>query len=100
MFASSPEAVKKFTPPTTAPTGSETPFLRIAIRGWTSYLRERKQDAVEFLGTRVMTMDDARQRIDESLKMLELFDGLDLSLKSEANRATLTLRLRTTVPLE
>ena len=40
VFATSPDCVRKFTPPTAAPIGNEAPFLRIAIRGWTNYLRD------------------------------------------------------------
>ncbi|MFL5328611.1 MAG: hypothetical protein ACJ8C4_06825 [Gemmataceae bacterium] len=101
VFASSPECVRRFNPPKAEPSGSDAPLLRVAIRGWASYLRERKDDAAKFMAAHEAgTADEAKVQLDSMLEMLDLFDGLDLTLKSEARRATLTLRLRTTAPLQ
>ena len=71
--------------------------------GWsaTATVNAIYADAAKFLAAKdSIAIPEATRQIDDALKLFDLFDGLDLSLRTEANRATLTLRLRTSVPVE
>lgn len=106
VLASSPDAVRRFTPPTQAmeanvAENAEVPLLRLALQGWAGYLRTYRGPVAAFLAeSKKIPKAEIDARIDRVLQGLELFDSVEVVQRTSANRATMTIRLKTLPRLE
>ena len=103
VLASSPEAVRRFIPPSQSlvadATGSgdtETPLLRLALQGWAGYLRTYRNPLAAYLVDAYhLTADEADARVTRIVEGLDLFDGVEVVQRTAPGRATVTVRLKT-----
>jgi hypothetical protein len=101
LFASSPEALRRFGPATGGKSSGEVPLLRLSAKGLREYLAERRDALVPLLAEKnALTKDEAGRRLDGLAAGLGLFDRIEISQTSEAGRLSLTLRVQTAVPLK
>lgn len=97
VVASSPDAIGRFTPPSDAPTltDGEVPLLKVALRGWAQYLRQQGSEAVVTIAVRRgADAPTVKAHVGNIAEVLDLFSGLDVTLRPEAGRSVLTARLR------
>lgn len=103
VLASSPEAIRRFNPADTIATefkDGETPIARLALSGWASYLRTHREPLAKFAATsHQLQVEVVQQRLDRLLETLDLFDDVVMLHRTDANRSTMTLRLRTGKPM-
>ncbi|HEY1380460.1 MAG TPA: hypothetical protein VGF55_26905 [Gemmataceae bacterium] len=100
VLASTPEAVRRFVPPTraadAAPEPAEVPLVRLTLQGWAGYLRAyRGPVAAHLAEADKIPVAEAQARIDRWLDGLDLFDGVEVVQRTAAGRATVTVRLKT-----
>ncbi len=75
-------------------------LARLSLREARSYLTERRQPLLDAVSKgQVLSAQEAGKRLDGLLSALELFDGVDLRLRTEPDQANLTLHFRPTKPL-
>jgi hypothetical protein len=98
VFGSSPEAILRFKSPSgTDPvaTSDEVPIVRLALAGWANYLRNYREPLATFAaGSHHLDIADVQRRLDKLLEALDLFDKVEVTQRTQGDRATLTLRLR------
>jgi hypothetical protein len=103
VFGSSPEAILRFKPPSAnepATTSDEVPIVRLALTGWTSYLRHYREPLADFAArSNRLPITDVHRRLDKLLEGLDLFDNVELTQRTRDDRSTMTLRLRMAAPL-
>jgi len=105
VVATSPEVVRRFSPPAAAPrpaAGGENQasLIKVALRGWAAYLRDHHDSAAAYLaGELKLGSAEARRRLTAACELFDLLDHLDVGLRTEFGRATLTVRLQPAVPL-
>jgi hypothetical protein len=100
VLASNPEAVRRFTPPTEAPTAdsldAEVPRVRMALQGWAAYLRAYRQPLAAYLASGYhLSPAEADARIDRVVNALDLFDAVEVVQRTAPGRVTFTIRLKT-----
>ncbi len=99
VLASSPAALLRFaeTRPAGKPDqGPEGVLLaRLSLRAARDYLKERRRPLLAALDKN----QQLEKRLDGLLSALELFDGVDLRLRTEPDQANLTLHFRPAKPL-
>jgi hypothetical protein len=104
VIASSPEAIARFQPPASADTqasDNEVPIMRLAFRGWATYLRSYREPLARFASkNHNLPIDDVRSRFDRLAETLELFDTMVLSQRVSGGVASVTLRLKPAAPLK
>jgi hypothetical protein len=104
VLASSLDGLTRFTQATPAPIaapGSPFPLLRISIKDWRAYLRERREAIVQFLASHNnASRDDAIQQLDGLLAGLQLLERIELRQRSTAGKVVFTLSVRTTHALK
>jgi hypothetical protein len=102
VAATSPEAFHRFNPgppPETRP-GEPTPLLRIGLKEWREYLKERGEALTQALAEKEgVSPDVVRGKLDAVAGTLELFDRLEVSQRVSPGQVALTVTLRTTLPL-
>jgi hypothetical protein len=97
VLASSPDAIRRFGPARPPPAAGEpVPLLRLSLRGWRTYLKDRKGPLTDHLvQDKGLPREEAERRLDNLVDALELFDRLDLSERLvRPGQLTLTCRLR------
>jgi len=98
VFASSPEALRRFGP---AKTSGAVPLLRLSAKALSRYLTERREELVAVVAEKHnLSKDEAARRLDGLLVGLRLLDRVEISQSSEAGRLSLTLRIQTALPLK
>jgi hypothetical protein len=102
VFASSPEAVRRFRAPKgEPPPAAEVPLVRVALQGWAGYLRAYREPLAAFLAdAHGQSLGDIHAKLDGLMASLEPFDVLELTQRTGPGQATLTLRLRTMARLQ
>jgi hypothetical protein len=104
VFASSPDAIRNFRPPASGelpPASAEVPLVRLAMAGWANYLRAHRAPLADFAArANHLELAEVNRRLDRLMETLELFNTLELTLRTDPNRATITLRLRAAAPLQ
>jgi hypothetical protein len=96
IVAGNPETIRRFQPPT-APLkpADENPLLRISLKAWRDYLSEHRSElAGHFAETGQTNPAAALNIIDELTKNLRGLDALEVVLKSQADQASLMIRLK------
>jgi hypothetical protein len=103
VLATAPEAIRRFrgTPSqTSAKATREVPLLKLSLSGWCQFLRERREPLLEYAAAKnQVSKEEASRRLDHLLVVLQLFDGVELSQRSDPGLVTLSLRVRTAKPL-
>src|SRR5206468_210244 len=97
VFASSPEALRRFGPAAAAKSSSgEVPLLRLSAKALHQYLTERRDGLVPIVAEKNnLSKDEAGRRLDGLLAGLRLLDRVEISQSSEPGRLSLTLRVQT-----
>lgn len=105
IFAGSPELIRRFPEPAVAAKNvsghGDFPLLRLSLTELALYLTERRATFVS-LGARQnhCSEEEAGNRLDGLLAVLQFLDRLEISQRSDAGRLKLTLQLRTAKPLK
>jgi hypothetical protein len=102
VFASSPEAIRRFTAnQAAAPAGTEIPLLRLSLRDWRQYLIDRQQPLAAYSAEQNrISQEEANRRLSNLIEGLEFFDRVEMSQRvSRPGQITLVLRVRTMLPL-
>jgi hypothetical protein len=101
VLASTPEAVRRFVPPTKAPVGdgppdAEVPLVRLALQGWAGYLKAYRGPVTAYIaGAYQLSRDEADGRVERLVKGLELFDAVEVVQRTAPGRAVISIRLKT-----
>jgi hypothetical protein len=101
VLASSPDAFRRFatTPPAVRSSG-EVPLLRLSLKDLRQYLTARRESLTAALAEQHrLPPEEVRSRLVSLIAVLHFFDRVELTQRTTANQATLTLRLRTSAPL-
>jgi hypothetical protein len=95
VFATSPEAIARFGPRAgAAASKSETPLLHLSPPELAQLLRLRRSQVVQDIRHKhQLSADDAERRLDQLLALLDLFDAVSLTQRSEPGQATWSLRV-------
>jgi hypothetical protein len=113
LVGSSPEAIGRFRAKLPEPIpvaagergaeapGNRVPLLRASLSGWRQFLQDRRDSLRNLIAQKhQISEDDAGQRIDKLLAVLQLFDDIQLSQHSDPNRVVFELRVRPVRPLK
>lgn len=103
VVASSPAVLARFAPladEKAAPPTNETPLVRVSLKEWRGFLQARRDDLSALAAERNrLSLDEAKRRLDGLVAGLQWVDRLDVGLKTSPGMATISLRLRTALPL-
>jgi hypothetical protein len=105
IVASSPAVIQSLrASPATADSGRsivEIPVMRLSIRDWRNYLKDRADSLAAFIAEKdQLPKDEALRRLTDFLAGLELFDRVEISQRSSPEHFTMMLRLRPAKPLQ
>jgi hypothetical protein len=102
VLASSPDAVRRFRAPTgDPPPSAEVPLLRIALSGWANYLRNYREPLATFLAdAHGLPPGEVQKRLSHLLGTLEVFDVLEVTQRTGAGQAAVSVRLRTMAKMQ
>jgi hypothetical protein len=100
VVASSPEGIRSFSKGSSATsTSGEVPLLRVSLRGWSKFLKDKRETLTKYLADKdQISRDKAGQHLQSLLWALDLFDSLELSQRTGGGLATWTLSLRPVEP--
>jgi hypothetical protein len=100
VLASCPEAVRRFAAEAEpAPPAKDSPLLRLSLRRFGQFLKDRKSSVLDFLGNKKgVPKDQAGQWLEGMVWALDLFDTLELTQHARDGRVAWVARLRTWVP--
>jgi hypothetical protein len=99
VLASSPEQVKAFKGGGKV-TGDGVPLLRLSLKDWRSYLKERREPLAAALAKSDGTTKElAGKKLDALRASLELIDRLELRQRVEKDRVTFSLALTPSKPI-
>jgi hypothetical protein len=78
-----------------------TPIVRVSLKSWRRFLKERREPLTHALAEKNgITVEAAGREIDGILFVLGFADRIDLSCRSRAERASLTLSVTPTLPFK
>jgi hypothetical protein len=101
VFASSPEALRRFGPARTAKAPGEVPLLRLSARALSRYLTERREALLPVVAEKNnLSKAETARRFDGLRAGLRLLDRVEIVQSSEPGKLSLTLRLQTAQPLK
>jgi hypothetical protein len=101
VFASSPEALRRFGSAAAAKSSGEVPLLRLSGKALAAYLTERRDGLVPIIAEKNnLSKDEAGRRLDGLVGGLRLLDRVEVSQSSEPGRLSLTFRVQTAQPLK
>jgi hypothetical protein len=97
VLATSPEAIARFGPRAGAAANqSETPLLHLSPPELAQLLRLRRSQVVQDIRQKHhLSANEAQRRLDQLLVLLDLFDAVRLTQRSEPGQATWSLRVLT-----
>jgi Protein of unknown function (DUF3352) len=103
LLASSPEAISRFGPGGTAganPPLKTVPLLRISIKAWRAYLKERREEFINhaLVEKKDLNRTEAIEKLDQLQHVLEMFDRIELRQKTSPNLLVLTLSIQPSQP--
>ncbi len=97
LLASSPEVVRRFG---TGKPPAEAPLLRLSARALSAYLTAQRDGLVPLIADKNnLGRDEAARRLDGVRAALDFFDRIELHQASEPGQLSLTLRIKTLLPL-
>jgi hypothetical protein len=105
VLASTPDAVRRFVPPSKAPpsdaTDAEVPLVRLALQGWATYLRSYRGPVTNYVADVYhLPAAEADTRVGRLIDGLDLFDAVEVVRRSAPGRAVWVVRLKTLTPDE
>jgi hypothetical protein len=103
VVATSPETLLRFAPaPAPVPqSGEATPLLRIGLKEWREYLKERGTPLAQALAEKDgADPADVRARVESAVTALELFDRIEIIQRVSPGQFTLAVTLQTALPLK
>jgi hypothetical protein len=95
VFASTPDAIARFGPRSGSPMSKgETPLLRLSPPDLAQLLRGRREQVVQDIRQKhQLSPLDAERNLDQLLALLDLFEAVTLTQRTEPGQATWTLRV-------
>jgi hypothetical protein len=102
LLASSPDAIQRFqsgsaTPPSR---NTENMVLRLSLRELGQYLTAQRDSLAAYVAEKnQIPRADAGERLDKLIAVLQFFDRIELSHRSDPGRIVITLRIRMDKPL-
>ena len=103
-LASSPDAIRRFAEAAPKPAsldGADFPLLRVSLKGWRSYVAERREPLAAILAEKnSMTVEETRKRLDDLLGALQFVDRLEVACRTGPGMAVVTLTVQTAQPLK
>ena len=101
VLASSPAAFHRFvTTPPVARSPGEVPLLRLSLKDLRQYLKDRRESLTAALAEQHrLPPEEVRRRLEHLIYVSHFFERVELTQRTATNQATLTLRLRTFLPL-
>jgi hypothetical protein len=101
VLASSPEVLARFHSAKPARTADDVPLLRLSAPELRRFLSERREPLLEAaIASNGLTKVEAARRLDALTAILSLLDRVEITHRSEAGKAALTIRVQTTQPLK
>jgi hypothetical protein len=101
VLASSPEAVRRFVPPSQAPppdaSDAEVPLVRLALQGWAGYLRSYRGPVTGYIADVYrLPAAEADARVGRLIDGLDLFDSVEVVRRNAQGRGVVwSVRLKT-----
>lgn len=96
LLASSPDAIARFgLHDTAAPTKGEAPLLRVSPLALGQFLKHRRAEVLLDLQKKnQLTLPEAERSFDQLLGLLDLFESITVSQRSEPGQASWVLRIQ------
>jgi hypothetical protein len=96
LLASSPEAIARFAlHDTAAPIKGEAPLLRVSPLALGQFLKHRRAEVLLDLQKKnQLTLPEAERNLDQLLGLLDLFESITFSQRSEPGQASWVLRVQ------
>jgi hypothetical protein len=97
LLASSPEAIRRFA---SAAAGKETPsgpvpLLRVSLKEWALFVKERREEVTQALAEKnQVSVPTAEVWVANLLSVLDLFEQLELTQRTQPGQVAWTLRLQ------
>ena len=101
-FGSSPDVIRRFAEasPKPAPADGGFPLLRVSLKGWRAYLKDRRQPLATLLAEKNgLTVEETRKRLDDLIGALEFVDRLEVDCRTNPGQTVVTLTIQTAQPL-
>jgi hypothetical protein len=101
IFASSPEALRRFASTPRAPISTdELPLFRLSLKDLRQFLKERREPLAQAVAEKnQMKKEEAERRLDALLLGLQFFDRLEVTQRPAPGQVMFTLHLQTSQPL-
>ncbi len=103
-FASSPDIFRRFTeaqPKAMVEDGTAFPLVRVSLKGWRTYLKERNELLATALAQKnQLTVEEMRKRLDDLIGVLQFVDRLEIDCRTAPGLAVVTLTIQTARPLK
>jgi hypothetical protein len=104
VVGSCPEAIERIrldrSPVLPRSPAGTTPLLRFSARHLYQFLKDRREPLALFCATtNQIPVDESKRRLDNLIEALQLFDQVEVTQESAADRLTFTLRMQTAQPL-
>jgi hypothetical protein len=102
VLATSPAEIKAFKGGSASQAASNSvPLLRLSLKDWRAYLKDRRDELAAALATQAgTTKDKSREKIDGLRTSLALFDRLELRQEVSKGQVTFRLTIQPTKPLK
>jgi hypothetical protein len=105
VVADAPQTIQQFADALAkarkAPPNETGPLLRISLKDWRHYLKERREPFVQSMMERdKITNKEASERLDNLLGVLQFVDRLEISRRATTDRMTVTIAVQTAYPLK
>lgn len=104
ILASSLDGVRRFTQTPAAPAASPNaaiPLVRVSIKDWRAYLKDRRESVVRFLAeTNKLEPEAAGRQLDDLLAGLQFVDRIELRQRVAPGQVVFTLAVQTAQPLK
>lgn len=100
LVGSHPDAIQLFKPQSvTSESTNVAPLIRINAQSWAKYIRKHREFAAGLLAKQDrISIDTATQQLDTALELLDLFQGIELSIRTAPGRATVSLKVKPVAP--
>jgi hypothetical protein len=99
LLADSPDTIRQIADalakPAKPPEGTAVPLLRLSFKDLRGYLKEHREPLVQSMAERdKITNEEAAERLDNLLGVLQFVDRMEVSQRTGTGRTTLTIALQ------